>query len=61
MLVSPRPISRDLETAHSETPAPGFVVVLVLLFVALASFLMFTAFVPVSLRTPGIESFMVGP
>jgi hypothetical protein len=60
MLVSAKSISPDLERS-SKAPAPGFAVVLVLLCVALASFLIFTAFVPPSLQTPGIESFMVGP
>jgi hypothetical protein len=61
MLVSAKSISPDLERSQPKAPAPGFAVVLVLLCVALASFLIFTAFVPPSLQTPGIESFMVGP
>jgi hypothetical protein len=61
MLVSPKPISRDLETTQSKSPA-GSAVSLFLVCVALVLFLTYAAVVPASLmQTPGIENFMVGP
>jgi hypothetical protein len=61
MLVSPKPISRDLERTRAKTPTPTIVIPLVLVCLALALILISAFLIPPSLQTPGIESFMVGP
>jgi hypothetical protein len=61
MLVSPKPISRDLERTRAKTPKPTIVIPLVLVCLALALILISAFLIPPSLQTPGIESFMVGP
>jgi hypothetical protein len=61
MLVSPKPISRDLERTQSKASTPTVVIPLVLVCLAVALILISAFLIPASLQTPGIESFMVGP
>jgi hypothetical protein len=61
MLVSPKPISRDLEKTQPKAPTPTVVIPLVLVCLAVAVILISAFVIPPSLQTPGIESFMVGP
>jgi hypothetical protein len=61
MLVSPKPISRDLQRTQSKSPSSAIVFPLVLICLALALILISAFLIPPSLQTPGIESFMVGP
>ena len=61
MLVSPKPISRDLERTQAKAPTPTVVIPLVLVCLALALILISAFLIPPALQTPVIESFMVGP
>jgi hypothetical protein len=61
MLVSPKPISRDLERTEPKAPTPTVAIPLFLACLALGLILISAFVIPPSLQTPGIESFMVGP
>jgi hypothetical protein len=61
MLVSQKPIWRDLKRTQPEAPTPTVAIPLVLICLAVALILISTFLIPPSLQTPGIESFMVGP
>jgi hypothetical protein len=61
MSLSPDAISREVQVSQLNATQASFAFPLILVCVALALVLISAVFSPVTLETPGIESFLVGP
>jgi hypothetical protein len=61
MSLSPDAISREVQVSQLNATQASFAFPLILVCVALALVLISAVFSPVTLETPGIEGFLVGP